>query len=189
MRNFHLARIAVNLSLIVALAIQPVAACAVAADCSLKCSASDILLCPGCGCCEVEQANDRCCCCSGTAKVVEEEAAKPSCCSRDESADAEVFDASSSDLDTLSTACKLSEPDESELGLQSVCLCDQSSQPLNDPSPPRPANESRTGLAIGYAGPVAADFDDQLSRTAALDATGAPALAHFTQIVLCIWRL
>ncbi len=76
-----------------------------------------------------------------------------------------------------------------ESGVQSVCLCEQDSQPLSDSSPRRPVNESRTSLAIGNVGPVGADGDGRLSLSTARDGTDIPTLAHFSQIVLCIWRL
>ena len=114
MGNFPLTRTALNLLLIVALAIQPVAACAVTADCSVRCSESDTFMCPGCGCCEVEQANDRCCCCSGTAKVTETKSAKPSCCSHDQSSDSDVFGAPRADLESPERACEISDSEEFE---------------------------------------------------------------------------
>ena len=192
MGNFPLTRIALNLSLIVALAIQPVAACAVTADCSVRCSESDTVMCPGCGCCEVEKVNDRCCCCSGTAEPAEKKAAKPSCCSHDESSDLsdlDVFSPPRADLETPEPACELSDSDESETTLQSLCLCEQNSQPLSDSSPTRPVNESRASLAIRFSGPVGADSDSRLSLSIARDGKDVPALAHFSQILLCIWRL
>ncbi len=189
MGNFPLTRIALNLSLIVAVAIQPVAACAAVAVCSVRCSASDTRMCLGCGCCEVERANDHCCCCFSTADVEEKERFEPSCCSHDELTDAEVFDFQCSDLERSNTACKLSDAAESETTIQSLCLCEQNSQPLSDSSPTRPVNESRASLAMGFAGPVGADRDGRLSPALARDGTDIAELAHFSQIVLCIWRL
>ena len=194
MGNFPLTRIALNLLLIVSLAIQPVAACAFTADCAVRCSGSDTVMCPGCGCCEVEGANDRCCCCSGTAKSSDTEAAKPSCCSHKESAVEDVFGEPSADLETPEPTCKLSdskdlEAIDSEATVQSVCLCEQNSQPLSDTSPRRPVNESRVSLAIGCADQVGDECDGRLSHSVARNSTDVPTLAHFSQIVLCIWRL
>ena len=185
MRNFHLTRIAVNLSLIVALAIQPLATCAVTAECSVRCSASDTVICPGCGCCEVEDANDQCCCCTGTA----EGAAEQSCCSHDEMADADVFGPPSADSETPEPPCELSDSDDSQSSVQSLCLCEQNSQPLSDSSPRRPVSEIRTSFAIAHIGPVGADRDHRLSIATARGGTNAIEIAHFSQIVLCIWRL
>jgi len=80
MRNFHLTHIAVNLLLIVTLAIQPLAVCMANVVCSAGCSDAS-LSCQGCGCCEVERAGDRCCCCSGPAEPNQEETLEASCCS------------------------------------------------------------------------------------------------------------
>ena len=195
MGNFPLTHIAVNLSLIVAMAIQPVAACMVSVDRSASCSERDNFMCPGCGCCEVEQADDRCGCCAqapdelGTANDAEQEASEPSCCSHDESANTESSNVSSDEFDTTAAASKRSEPAESESGVRSVCCCMQSSQPLSDSSPRRPVSENRTSLVVGYVGAVGADADEQQLRPPACNATDIRALPHFSQILFCIWRL
>jgi hypothetical protein len=88
-----------------------------------------------------------------------------------------------------STTCTLSDSDRAEPGVQLVCLCKQDSQPLSDASPTRPVNESRTSLAIGYLGPVGSQVDGLMSLSTAGNGTDVSALAHFSQIVLCIWRL
>ncbi len=192
MGDFPLTRIALNLLLIVALAIQPVAVCAVTADCSVRYSESDTVMCPGCDCCEVEEVNDRCCCCSGTAEAAEKRAARPSCCGHDESpdlSDLDVFGSPRADLETPESVCELSDSDELETTLQSHCFCEQNSQPLSDSSPTRPVNESRASLAIGFDGLIGDDSDSRLSLSIAREGTDVPVLAHFSQIVFCVWRL
>ena len=57
-------RIAVNLLLILAMLLQPLAVVGFAGVAS-ACDAqkSGLAICAGCGCCDVSQANGRCCCC------------------------------------------------------------------------------------------------------------------------------
>jgi hypothetical protein len=100
-----------------------------------------------------------------------------------------VIDALSADSETPESASELSMSDASEAGVESVCLCARNAQPLSDSSPIRPVNESRTSLAIGFLGPVGSENDGLMSLSTARNGTGLPAVAHFSQIVLCIWRL
>ncbi len=64
--NFRAIRIAITLSLIVAMTSQPVVGIGFArGNCN---SQSDQQInCQGCGCCEIKQAGDRCCCCKSEA--------------------------------------------------------------------------------------------------------------------------
>ena len=189
MGNFPLTRIALNLSLIVALALQPMATYGTMAGCWAKCSASDALMCPGCGCCEVQDRNDRCCCCRDTDNAAEKEAAKPSCCSHDESSDSDVSDAPSADSQKHQHVCELSDSKASELGVRSVCACEQNPQPLSESSPTSPVKESRTSQGVGYVGMKGSENGGWLSLSTVRDRTDVSALAHFSQIVFCIWRL
>ena len=188
MGNFPLTRIALNLSLIVALSIQPVAVDAVTADCSRRCRVSDALTCQGCRCCQVKEVTDRCGCCSSTAQSADPNAGKPSCCSQSEPADQILFVARCGDLDDSDPAYDGSDPDELKATRRSLCLCGKDSQPWSDSSSSSSATELRASLAIGFASSRAADCDSRVSLSIAR-AEMVPALAHFSQIVLCIWRL
>merc|ERR1712137_699475 len=62
MRNLHPIHVAVNLCLIIALAIQPVAACFGGAGEASNCveAEPDLFTCGGCGSCDVESDTKRC---------------------------------------------------------------------------------------------------------------------------------
>ena len=183
MRNFHLTRIAVTLLLIVALAIQPVAVCLANVECAEGCSDPVTLTCQGCGCCEVERADDRCCCCGGTTDEVEVETTEPSCCSSKH----QDSGASDSFNDADETSATAIAPIES--GFRSICLCEQDSQPLSDSSPRRPSSEHRDTFSLATS-----DIEDSVwgcdhLLAASQYATSVPPTHRFSQVMLCIWRL
>ncbi len=175
MRNFRPAQIAVTLSLIVALTFQPVALCLANAggtgSCSAKSLASDT-----CGCSEVKHAAKDCCCC-GNAEVAVE---KPDCCGRKNDESRSSADDAGQKLATSIIPV--------ESGLRTVCLCEQKSQPLRDPSPRRPNNDHRDTIA-----PPTSDIGGNSGRDSALAASryapDIPPEHRFSQVLLCIWRL
>ncbi len=182
MRNFHLTHIAVTLLLIVSLAVQPLAVCLAGVACASGCSEPPAFSCPGCGCCDVEGAGDRCCCCSGSAQTAPAETAEPSCCSR-KHREPQASDSSRNADEASATSITPVEP-----GLRSNCLCEQAPPPLSDSSPRQTTSESRDTLAL------ASDLDDAvLGRERLLAAshyvTSVPPTHRFSQVVLCIWRL
>ena len=59
----RLIRTVVNLSLIVAMMIQPGMALVFASDCGAECASG--FMCEGCGCCEVASPTEKCGCCGG----------------------------------------------------------------------------------------------------------------------------
>ena len=182
MRNFHLTRIAVTLLLIVALAIQPVAVCLANVECGGGCSEAATFTCQGCGCCEVERADDRCCCCSGSGQEAPEETTEPSCCSGKHK-EPQANDSRGNADEASATSIAPVEP-----GLRSICLCEQGSTPLSDSSPRQPTSENRDSLS------PASDLDDTAwgrDRLLAAShyAAGVPPTHRFSQVVLCIWRL
>ena len=70
--NLTTIRIAVTACLIVSTTIRPIAALAMPGNCADKvCEQSQ--KCPGCGCCEVQSAADRCCCCTHETGPTEEQ--------------------------------------------------------------------------------------------------------------------
>jgi hypothetical protein len=186
MRNFHLTHIAVNLLLIVALAIQPVAVCLANVDCAVGCSNGTAFACQGCGCCEVERANDRCCCCSGPTRIENEENPEEGCCSSKHRADAKS-ESSTEDTDEKSAIGIASVEDAA--GVRSICLCEQDSQPLSDSTPRRPVSENRDTLSL-----ESHDLDEGVWNCGQLLATtqygeDVPVSVRFSQVILCIWRL
>ena len=75
--NFRPIRIALNLSLIVAMASQPVLGLGLS-EADLGRHAAKQQHCPGCGCCEVEPAEDQCCCCGSEAThIIRADVARP----------------------------------------------------------------------------------------------------------------
>ncbi len=185
MRDFRLIHIAVNLLLIAAVAIQPVAICLANVDGVAGCSKSSALsACPGCGCCETDHTDDRCCCALANAKP--EEAPQPSCCDSEQDAPRQSTKPASEDQSIDEPRANAVVPFTFR---PSTCLCEQSPQPLSDSSPRRPASEQRDIAAI------AATVDDRSPwhaphGTAKTRYGILPVLPpHFSQVVLCIWRL
>jgi hypothetical protein len=182
MRNFHLTHITVNLLLIVALAIQPVAVCMANVECAAGYT-DTTFTCQGCGCCEVERADDRCCCCSGSAEPHPEETLEPSCCrskhKAPESPTEDVDEKSEAAIDSVDGAA----------GVRSICLCGRDSKPFNDSAPRRIANENRETLSLGSH-----NLDEDVCNrrhllVASKYAADVPVPMHFSQVILCIWRL
>ena len=181
MRNFHLTHIAVNLSLIVALAIQPVAVCLANVGGGSGCSETGTVMCQGCGCCEVDRADDRCCCCGGPAESAEKEEVEASCCSEKQN----DHDKKKSSSEQRS----VSSMETVDAGVRSICLCEQQSQPLSDSSPRRTTSENRDLVSL-----ESTDLDgcgwnfENLVAKGQTESVPA-ARSHFAQVVLCIWRL
>lgn len=185
MRNFRLTHIAVNLSLIVAMMVQPVAVCFASAGGVSSCTNSqhDSFTCPGCGCCEVETASDRCCCCAGSAKTEPNAPVKSSCCSskhESETADVEA---------TTDTKPSKSVITPAKSGVKSICLCEQRSQPLPDPSPRRTSSDSRDIISLDVLDFDQNAWDGNASSLVSKHCACTAFSPHYSQIVLCIWRL
>tara|TARA_R110002049_G_scaffold288534_1_gene471104 strand:- start:20453 stop:21055 length:603 start_codon:yes stop_codon:yes gene_type:complete len=196
----RLTRTVVNLSLIVAMMVQPGMALVFASGCGAECGAS--FMCEGCGCCEVSSPTVKCCCCGGG-----EQDGDGSCCmsesepvehdwnneewtedemmaedlSASETLELQVIVISMTDADAV---------DESQTReVTGVCHCGMESQPLGDSSPSRPTIERRDSVAIRFAD-LATIFGDAIAKPSRLsqsEVSNSP--AHFSQIHLCIWRL
>lgn len=181
MRNFHLTHIAVNLSLIVALAIQPVAVCLANVDGGSDCSETGTVMCQGCGCCEVDRADDRCCCCSSAVEPEAKEEVEPSCCSGKHDA------ADESEVSTEQESPPSIVPIDA--GVRSICLCEQQSQPLSDSSPRRTTSENRDVVSLESPDLDGCGWSSENLIAKGRAESASAARSHFSQVVLCIWRL
>jgi hypothetical protein len=185
MRNSHVTHIAVNLSLIVALALQPVAVCMANVDCAADCPTASAFKCQGCGCCQVERADDRCCCGAGQGK--NDSQTDTGC--RGHASDAAPAD----ETDTAAAANSLSVTTlvaiAEDRSLRSICLCEQGALPLSDSSPRRPTSENRNTVLTVWTD--IADWGCRAGTQAAAMrfADGLPLPSHHFQVMLCIWRL
>lgn len=198
---FRLSHIAVILSLIVATMIQPMALCMAEASCPAK--STSPLMCHGCGCCEVDSAATQCgCCCARNATAAEAAASEPvpadqetsSCCHDDATA---VTSSSNATLHPAKSADQVWLPEQVIAGSEktdtrslSACLCGVTLPPLSDSSPRPPINELRNFEVLSY---LVRAVDAEADRNAVRpvdewDAATSLSL-HFSQRVLCIWRL
>lgn len=204
MSHSPLIRTVVNLSLIVALMIQPMVASAALADCAAGCSAN--FTCQGCGCCEVESSTELCGCCGGGKPTdsPEEFSSEKSCCSHGDDGipETSVSDTPTVVVQSVFSDCDLTEPTppissdgaavvaaEKHHEFHSACLCQQEELPLGDPSPRRPASEDRDEVSLGYAKSNASDFGNHADRRSVARSDVAPSLRQFSQAMICIWRL
>lgn len=185
MRNFHLTRIAVNLLLIVALAIQPVAVCLGNVVGGVAgCSQAGAFTCQGCGCCQVDDADDRCCCCSGPVEEEVDQATESSCCSGSHIASEESESSPENVDDGGVTAIG-----PIETGVRTICLCNRAPQPLSDSSPRRATSDDRDSLSVGSTALDANVWDSGPLLATTHDRANLPVTLHFSQSMLCIWRL
>jgi hypothetical protein len=185
MQNLHPIHIAVNLCLIVAMAIQPLATCFGGASESSNCAEveQNLFTCHGCGSCDVESDTKRCCCCASAEGVKPKAAAEPGCFRGSDGVRSKTQVADWADK----TIAKSIEPVDGEIW--QVCLCSRSSESLPDPSPRRGTSENRDTLSIDPPDALRAMRD--LLRTPARSKQSEFEVRslHQTQAVLCIWRL
>lgn len=183
MSDFLITRTALNLFLIVALAIQPVAPCLASLDRGACCRASRSAVTNGCQCCLGETAIERGCCCG---KQVEEATATPSCCSGNDhssTVSATIQGTASSDSEHELVAVDRSEE------FRSICLCGRHAPPLKDSSPRSRSNEHRPPAVDVISGQHDAGFGATRLAFASFGESAPAARAHFSQVHLCIWRL
>lgn len=175
MRNFQPTQIAVNLLLIVVLAIQPVASCMASGSGGGDCGSGES---SGCGCYQADGSEDgRSCCCRASAA---EENAQDSCCSSHKN----------SSVNGLSKAAEETSARQvvSETFTPHPCLCGNRFPPLSDSSPGYPTCDHRDSLTVS----IHIDWGDDESyrlRTKFWSSTYPPSTNRFSQMVLCIWRL
>ena len=178
MRNFHPTQIAVNLLLIVVLAIQPVSICMAQGGFGAGCTDAANSTCSGCGCCDTSGVEDRFCCCRGSAK---EEITEESCCSGHETP---------SGNDTLNAADEVSAQlvVSDTLVPNPICLCGHDLPPLSDSSPRYPNSENRDTLSTpSQSDGVVSGLHRLLVKSPY--STSVLPMHHYSQVVLCIWRL
>lgn len=181
----HLTRIAVNLSLIVALAFQPVAVCLASVDCAADCTRIRSDAASECGCCQVELADNHCCCGVGKSQYQQAAHSGSGCCSKPNEAS------------TQSEAPRAVAPSRVKNALaraydsvvRSVCLCEQKAPPVSDSSPRRSTLENRDNLLLAWTN---LDQRGCVSAEQNLAAQLGPRFSvssHHSQRMLCIWRL
>ncbi len=184
MSNSPLIRTAVNLCLIAAIVIQPMAFVAGQGACAQRQCCEAQTVCHACNCCEVKTDGDLCGCCSGN----EEDAG--SCCTKisERPKHDELFGEIS---DVVPEPPKSEDEDlvQDRVALSS-CMCGIRSEPIA-PAPHRvPVPQVRELVVIAYLDHVASDAGlsirpDQLSSRLPLG-DHSP---HFSQRFLCIWRI
>ncbi|MCO8120876.1 membrane or secreted protein [Stieleria sp. TO1_6] len=180
-------RTVVNLSLIVAMMIQPGIALVFADDC--RANGASAFTCEGCGCCEVSTATEQCGCCDGHS---EQQTAGECCMDSGGSSTPQTMDEGDSVQASLTPVIVLSTADSQQPGPHRIvtgCHCGFQSQPMGEPSPVRPVIEQRESVAVRFTD-LAAIFGEVVSGLPRVVRTeDAPAPRHSRQIDLCIWRL
>jgi len=188
--------IAVNLSLIVALTIQPAFAYVTGQDCSADCTSG--FTCQGCGCCDVRSETAKCSCCSPKHE-------QGSCCGHGQSPQPGVLTHGEDDpfavagLELLPGKNKErtqnSENDDQPSvsatapTLSTSCNCVRSSDPLDAPVQRPPLTELRDILSLNTALCSVVDLVDKPTHAWSHDSTQPTFSPHFSQIALCVWRL
>jgi len=179
----HLTRFAVNLSLIVSLAFQPVAACLASVDCASDCTRSRSHPSHACGCCQADRADSSCCC--GVERSQSKAIAQrgSTCCGKadDSSTPTGMLTAdASSRLNAVFAR-------EQASALRTVCLCEQDASPFGDSSPRRNTVENRESVLLAWI-----NFDERARGQRVPASQFGPRLpvsSHHSQLMLCIWRL
>ena len=156
-------RIVVTLSLVIATMIQPVSAFAMPPTCH-ETDDDSAGMCQGCGCCPVEQPEERCCCCT------------PETSERTET----------------SEKTKVSEPTEvdeaTDSAESSVCHCGVSAPPMNHGSlRDQVAREAAVKLGFGVLIDYA-DYTPAIKQLHCLNET-AGSRPDFSQRNFCVWRI
>ena len=162
MANFPIIRIAVNLSLIVALTIQPSLASISRSSCSTAASASDD--CQGCQCCQGKAADTQRSCCE---KASGQDARRHShgCCAHSVQADATQWSS------------------ERDSGVRPLCLCMQKSAPANKPEQRTPSRELRDFSPCGQAALTTVTLDIRDPQVASFCELAFLSPPHFAQSV------
>ena len=188
MSNSPLIRTAVNLCLIAAIVIQPMAIVAAQGTCAQSsrngscCEAKTV--CIACKCCEVENDGELCGCCSGSKD------AAGGCCTK--LAGKPKIDELFGEISDVVPEPPKSE-DESltqKAVALSSCMCGVHSEPVA-PLPARvPAPQSRSFVVIAYLDHVASDTGLAARSNAATSHSPiGDRSPHFSQRFLCIWRI
>lgn len=178
MRNFQPTQIAVNLLLIVVLAIQPVASCMASGSVGRDCGSGEISGDSGCGCCQAGGSGDlRSCCCRASAA---EENTQDSCCSSHEDSLLNGLSKAAEETSALQVV--------SETFTPQPCLCGNRFPPLSDSSPRYPTCDHRDSLSVSIHIDWG-DYESHRLRKKSWSSTFPPSTNRLSQMVLCIWRL
>lgn len=184
MSNFPLIRTAVNICLIAATVIQPMAFVAASGTCAQGLCCQSKMVCGNCQSCEVKLAGDRCGCCDRDTVAVK------SCCSNKSSANPKR------DQWTAETSDIVSDPRQADAELVegkaafSSCRCGIRSIPVA-PAPGRVPNpEVRDLVLIAYLDHVALGSILLAHPNATTLRLPINDLSpHFSQRFLCVWRI
>ena len=195
----RLIRTVVNLSLIVAMAIQPGISYGMTKDCETKRGSG--FRCNGCSCCEVSSPSEKCSCCGGGESAVSE----TTCCmSRRDASDEAMHSDGILDLKVIvistksSAGCELNldpadeDPEIAESAMElllSTCRCGVESPPLGDSAPSRPTISPREPIAVRSFDLADIFGGRQPARPVRHDVSLSKASPHCSQILLCIWQL
>lgn len=195
----RLTRITVNLSLIVAITIQPSMVFALKRACATSCASQTT--CQGCGGCQVAAAGDLCGCCSGHADVDSDDASASGCghspaeqqrisfATNDDLAETAIVEGA---VASESPSCCTTESrgsSSSSRTEESGCHCLHSPETPYSPVSRSPANEVRDLASLGFAFSVVAEPKEQLPSDRSFVDGLSSAILHFAQIELCVWRL
>ena len=183
MTDSRLIRAAVNLSLMITLMVQPVvAACTMGNRCSAVSAASDT--CSSCGSCRAIDQQNRCKCCGGgEVPTNHRSGTEPNCCSH-----------KSSMQDGVQGNRKGQEHSQRDDAVEnsavcSLCLCRLGSQPLSAPTQSSAENETRQLSPVGFVSSEDNEGGNSCPLVVERHRGPGPAGEHFSQIVLCVWRL
>ena len=159
----HIIRTAVTLCLVVFMMIQPVMVFGAVAPCASTDCMQQSLMCGGCGCCEIEQAGDKCCCCGGSESSESNQAESP----KEQRIESVV-----SEDDRVGTACH----------------CGVSTPPMNhDGQRNLLVRELATRVVLVQYLTVA-DLKPPTVRPKVISSTTG-SRADFSQRILCVWRI
>lgn len=197
-RNFHtilmarLTRIAVNLTLIVTIAIQPSMVFALRKACAARCASQ--FTCQGCGGCQVDTSGDRCGCCGGNTDVNSDDESA-SCCGHSSVRDDSPFvetEIANGPVDEQAPSCYTAEDlgtSSKSTAVETGCHCLHAPETPCAPVPRSPAGEVRDLVSLGLPFSVNAVPREQRLCVRAFGDVLSLAILHFAQIELCVWRL
>ena len=184
MSNSPLIRIAVNLCLIAAIVIQPMALVAAQGNCAQGPCCEAKTVCQACKSCEVKADGDLCGCCSGA----DDDAG--SCCTKNADAKPKHDDLFGEISDVVPKPPSADDQTADGEAALSSCMCGVHSVPFA-PAPNRAAlPQVRDLVVIAYLDHVATDAGKTIRpKTLASRLPIGDLSPHFSQRFLCIWRI
>ena len=176
MHNSRFTPIAVSLSLIVAMALQPIAVCCASRDCSSGCTAAADIPTETCNCCCVHRVNS------------EPRKATSPCCGVDQTV-ADRNGSNSREMSDESAAVESVALESVAPEVRRVCLCDQNPQPISDSSTGRITGK----LSVSFSMlPIDSDGSGLRNRARLMTAKTVDRFqgrSHPSQVDLSVWRL